>query len=184
MNVYDFDKTIYNGDSTVDFYIYCIKISPRLLIFLPGQILALLKYIFKIHSKTEFKEQFFAFLNGIKNIDDYVFNFWTKHDKKIASWYVSQKESTDVVISASPEFLLKPITQKLGIDLIASLVCSKTGKYTGLNCYGEEKVKRFLKKYPDAVIQNFYSDSHSDEHMSKIAKKSYLVTNGKINNWK
>ena len=25
MNVYDFDGTIYNGDSTIDFYLYCIK---------------------------------------------------------------------------------------------------------------------------------------------------------------
>lgn len=184
MNVYDFDKTIYDGDSTVDFYIYCIKNSPRLLIYFPRQVFALLKYLFKIHNKTEFKEQFFTFLNGINDVDTYIYDFWTKQDKKIASWYVSQKESTDVVISASPEFLLKPITQNLGIDLIASLVCSNTGKYTGLNCYGEEKVKRFFEKYPDAVIENFYSDSLSDEYLAKIAKNSYLVTNGKINNWK
>lgn len=25
MNVYDFDKTIYDGDSTIDFYFYCSK---------------------------------------------------------------------------------------------------------------------------------------------------------------
>ena len=25
MNVYDFDKTIYNGDSTLDFYFFCLK---------------------------------------------------------------------------------------------------------------------------------------------------------------
>ena len=25
MNVYDFDKTIYDGDSTLDFYIFSVK---------------------------------------------------------------------------------------------------------------------------------------------------------------
>ena len=25
MNVYDFDKTIYYGDSTADFYLFCLK---------------------------------------------------------------------------------------------------------------------------------------------------------------
>ena len=25
MNVYDFDRTIYDGDSTIDFYLYSIK---------------------------------------------------------------------------------------------------------------------------------------------------------------
>ena len=25
MNVYDFDQTIYHGDSTVDFYLYCVR---------------------------------------------------------------------------------------------------------------------------------------------------------------
>lgn len=25
MNVYDFDETIYDGDSTVDFYKYCLR---------------------------------------------------------------------------------------------------------------------------------------------------------------
>ena len=28
MNVFDFDKTIYDGDCTVDFYMYCLKKYP------------------------------------------------------------------------------------------------------------------------------------------------------------
>lgn len=30
MNVYDFDKTIYNGDSTIDFYLYSLRKKPQL----------------------------------------------------------------------------------------------------------------------------------------------------------
>ena len=28
MNVYDFDKTIYKGDSTLDFYFFCLRKKP------------------------------------------------------------------------------------------------------------------------------------------------------------
>lgn len=31
MNVYDFDKTIYAGDSTIDFYLFCLKRQPAIL---------------------------------------------------------------------------------------------------------------------------------------------------------
>ena len=30
MNVYDFDDTIYAGDSTVDFFFYCLKKKPAI----------------------------------------------------------------------------------------------------------------------------------------------------------
>ena len=44
MNVYDFDGTIYDGDSTVDFLIYMYRKHPGLMIpRLPGQCLAALR---------------------------------------------------------------------------------------------------------------------------------------------
>ena len=33
MNVYDFDKTIYNGDSTRDFYLYSLIKHPEMLTY-------------------------------------------------------------------------------------------------------------------------------------------------------
>lgn len=32
-NIYDFDKTIYDGDSTVDFFLFCLKREPILILF-------------------------------------------------------------------------------------------------------------------------------------------------------
>ena len=37
IDVYDFDGTIYDGDSTVDFWLYCLRRKPSLLRFLPHQ---------------------------------------------------------------------------------------------------------------------------------------------------
>ncbi len=31
MNVYDFDGTIYSGDSTIDFYLFCLRKQPEIL---------------------------------------------------------------------------------------------------------------------------------------------------------
>ena len=59
----------------------------------------------------------------------------------------------------------------------------KTGKFTGENCKGQEKVKRFRKKYGNAVIDDFYSDSLSDLPLARIAKRAFLVKKGKIREW-
>ena len=183
MNVYDFDKTIYNGDSTLDFYIFSIKKNLLLLRYFPKQFSGIILYHLKIINKEKYKEFFFSFLNGIKNIDDEIKKFWGKNEKKIKNWYSNQKNEKDVVISASPEWLLKPITDKLEINLIATKVDKKTGRFDSLNCYGNEKVKRFKEKFPNEEIENFYSDHHSDTPMFLIYKNAWIVKGEKIEKW-
>ena len=58
MNVYDFDKTIYDGDSTLDFYLFSLKKNPMLIRFLPVQIIGFIKYMFGLCPKLYFKEKF------------------------------------------------------------------------------------------------------------------------------
>lgn len=183
MNVYDFDKTIYDGDSTLDFYIFSIKKNLLLLRYFPKQFSGIILYYLKVINKERYKEFFFSFLNGIKNIDDEIKKFWEKNEKKIKNWYLNQKNEKDVVISASPEWLLKPITDKLEINLIATKVDKKTGKFNSLNCYGNEKVKRFKEKFPNGEIENFYSDHNSDTPMFLISKNAWIVKGEKIEKW-
>ena len=184
MNVYDFDKTIYDGDSTVDFYFYSIKRQPSLLKFLPKQAWAFTKYLFGFLTKTQFKEKFFTVFSGIKNIDDYINDFWSKNKVKIKKYYQATHFDSDVVISASPEFLLEPICLELKVQkLMASRVDKKTGKYTGENCFGEEKVKRFYELFPNEKINTFYSDSLSDTPLKKISEKAYIVQKEKLIDW-
>ena len=134
MNVYDFDKTIYDGDSTLDFYIFAVKKNLFLLKYLPKQFLGMILYYLKIINKEKYKEFFFSFLKGIKNIDKEIEEFWLRNEKKIKQWYLNQKNKEDVVISASPEWLLSPIINNLGINLIATKVDKKTGRFDSLNC--------------------------------------------------
>ncbi|MGO5135611.1 HAD-IB family phosphatase [Clostridium butyricum] len=184
MNVYDFDKTIYAGDSTLDFYFFSLKKSPMLIRFFPIQIIGFIKYMFGMYSKLQFKEKFYSFLKGIKDVDSMVELFWNENQDKIKDWYLKSKEESDVIISASPEFLLNNICRRIGIKhLIASEVNKNTGICEGENCYGEEKVLRFKKYFEKGEIKKFYSDSLSDAPISLMASERYIVSGNNILPW-
>lgn len=178
MNVYDFDKTIYKDDSTIDFYFFSLKRHPSIAFLLPSLLYAALLWSLRKINKTAFKERFYTFLTKIDDIDSELELFWDLHERKIKDFYKKKQKDDDVIISASPEFLLKPICARLGIQyLFASRVDKKTGRYDGVNCWGKEKVNRFYSAFgKDAVIDEFYSDSLSDTPLSDISKKSYIVT--------
>ncbi len=183
MNVYDFDNTIYNGDSTVDFYLYCLRKHKKIALLFPSLVVAFIKYyVLKSGNKTQFKETMYRFLKYC-DIDNDLNGFWESHNKNIKDWYISQQKDDDVIISASPEFLLNPIGEKLGFTVIASDVDKLSGKYNGVNCYYDEKVRRFHKVFPSGTIDEFYSDHYSDEPLANIAKKAFIVDKNKILNW-
>ena len=186
MNVYDFDGTIYKNDSTRDFYCYLLLHHFKVIKYIPATTIDAIKYIFGFTTKTKMKETFYHFLKCFKKGEiDYIVNdFWEKNEKKIYKWYYDVKEESDVVISASPQFLLEPICKKLKVNLICSKVNAESGDYIGINCYGEEKVRRFKEVYNDVIIENFYSDSKSDEPLARIAKNAYIVKKkGDIKKW-
>lgn len=183
MNVFDFDNTIYYGDSTRDYILWCFRHHPKTLLYIPliGYF-AMRYYIFHIGTKTEFKERMYRFLratNGEKDVEA----FWSENLKNIKPFYQRIHRDNDVIISASPEFLLKPLEKKLHITVIASKVDIRTGKYDGLNCYHTEKVKRFRERYPDGYIERFYSDSYSDEPLALLAETAYIVSGDTLTAW-
>ena len=183
MNIYDFDKTLYGSDSTMDFIFYSFRKYPGLVRFLPGIGLAAGLYAMKRIDKTAMKERFYRIFTGY-DADGLLEEFWDTHQHKIFPWYPGQQEETDIVISASPEFLLKPICERLGIrHLIASRVDSKTGKYTGANCWGPEKVIRLKDQMGITHCDKFFSDSHSDQPLADIADEAFLIKKGQIVPW-
>lgn len=181
VNLYDFDKTIYDGDSTVDFYLYCLNKKKSIIKYLPSQVWFSGLYLIKRIPKKIWKENFFVFLKEFQNIEELVDEFWKEHSKKLKSWYLIKDHSNDIIISASPTFLLMPISKQLKVKkLIATEVNPKNGKILSENCYGEEKVIRFKKEFPNAYVEEAYSDSYSDIPILKLAKKGYIVNKDKI----
>lgn len=184
MNIYDFDKTIYDGDSTKDFYFYCLKKHPKILLTIPCMAWTFFLYILGVKTKTQFKEKMYRFLSCVPDIDGDVNDFWNWNEHKIKKWYKDRKCEDDIIISASPEFLLAPICERIGIkNLIASKVDKKTGIYTGENCWGKEKVRRLYEKFPEAVCDEFYSDSLSDSPLADISGQAHIICGTDIIEW-
>lgn len=181
MNIYDFDGTIYDGDSTRDFCKFCLRERPFLIFNMIIPVMYGILFVFKLVKREKFKEKFFiAFLSRMNDADLVVQAFWETHTGKIKSWYHKQKKLTDIIISASPEFLLAPICEQLGIQLIASKVDIKTGTLLGANCRGGEKVIMFHKVFGDVSVDEFYTDTASDAPMAALADRAYIVKGDKI----
>ena len=183
MNVFDFDETIYHGDSTRDFVLFCMKRHPKALLYTPYIGYAALRYyLFHCGNKTQFKEKMYRFLKACDTEND-VESFWSTHIDGIKAYYIKMRRDDDLIISASPEFLLKPLEKKLHFTVIASRVNPADGTTTGENCYHAEKVRRLREQYPDAEIDEFYSDSYSDEPLALLAKKAYIVDGETLIEW-
>lgn len=184
MNVYDFDGTIYNGDSTVDFYLHCLREHPGLAVYVFRQGAGIIQYAARRIDTTSMKEYFFSFLRGLRNTETLVDSFWKQRWRNIGEWYLQQREKTDVVVSASPEFLLRPACKTLGITPpIATRMDPDAGRIEGQNCKGEEKVRRFLEQYPEGKIQRFYSDSLTDAPLAAMAEEAFLIKKGSLGLW-
>ncbi len=184
MNVFDFDGTIYDGDSSVDFWLFCLQKNLRLLRYFPRQIGGAVLFTLGRITKEEFKSRFFCFFAGISDIDSAVREFWGKNERKIKPWYRKMQKADDCVISASPEFVLLEICGRLGIkNLLATRVDKRTGRLLKKNCHGANKVAFFRERFGDAEIGAFYSDSKSDAPMAEMAKTAFLVKGEKITSW-
>lgn len=184
MNVYDFDQTIFSPDSSYCFVMYCLRHYPRaVLSALPETLLMGLLVLLKMADTKDLKEKVFGFLPRIDNIEEVVTAFWAENRDKIQPWYVAQRHEDDLIVSASPEFLLRPICLELGVGLIATKMDMHTGRISGLNCHDEEKVRRYRERFPNTVPEAFYSDSLSDSPMARIAERAYLVKKTVLSPW-
>lgn len=181
IDVYDFDKTIYQGDSSLDFYLFCVRKNPLILGYLLYQLWHLTKFVIKLESRTVFKSRFFRFLRTLDEPTKYVDEFWEDHYKNIKGWYTGLDHSKDVIISASPEFLLRPVSSKLKVrSLIATRMNPRTGIIKGKNCHGQEKVVRLLQTIDKPVIIKAYTDNLSDMPIMVLAKERYIVKGDKV----
>lgn len=182
IDIYDFDKTLVPFDSGSRFILYCHIHYPWCIIFTPlifgGILLALLGII----SFTSFKKFAFSFVRVIP-LEKAVNGFWNKYEKKVFPWF-KQRERYSVIISASPDFLLNEIANRLETDkLICSRHNKKTGAIIGENCRYDEKVKRLYEEFDKNEIKviDVYSDSlkHDKPIFSLSNGSCYNIVKGK-----
>lgn len=179
LDIYDFDKTLVPFDSGSLFIGYCFLHYPWIVIYIPVLFVAALLWALHIIPFTQFKKVCFGFVPLIP-LDKAVQGFWNRHEKQVYPWF-EQRQRAAVVISASPDFLLEEIQRRLGIPyLICTRHNRRTGVIIGENCRDEEKVRRFKALFPDAVVQDVYSDSYThDKPIFSLARgKCYHIEHG------
>lgn len=185
MNVYDFDNTIYDGESPIQFFFYYIGKTPYLIKYIPRVIYALVKYKAGKITVEQALDKYAPFVEGyMKSIPDIradAKDFWDKHEKNIKPFYKELQKPDDVIVTASPEITMREICSRLGINhCVGTLIDEESGKITRL-CMRSRKVPAFLSRFPDAHIDEFYTDSpKNDASLVAIADRAYKVRGNKI----
>ena len=159
MNVYDFDETVFTGDSEDHFFAYLEK--------KPGFRLVNWKYKCynflvnsKLMTKTKARQHQYAFLKRMENLEQTLEDYWDTQIKFMKPWYLKAKRDDDIIASATPEFLMVPIMKRLRLkNLVATDMDPKTGKINGEFAAGPYKVDAYVKKFKLEDMDNFYSDS-------------------------
>lgn len=179
MRVFDFDNTIYDGESSFDFFCFCLRKRKRLCIYMPLVFFNLIRYKMNLLSEEEIYKFVGKFTNFVIKNKEYstifISEFWRANEWKLKSEFLNMLCADGVIITGSPNFLMDEIRIKLGTDNICSSIYDiDTGELKFL-CFGKNKVSVFREFYPDGEIDEFYTDSKSDKPMMDIAKRVYMV---------
>lgn len=180
VDIYDFDKTMLPFDSGSRFYLYCLLRYPWIIVTLPLQAAAGLLAAVRLLPLVQAKRAFFVFIKLIP-LNKAVKSFWDKYEPVIYEFVRPQNRARfTVVISASPDFLLKEIAERLRFDaLLCSRFDPKTLKPISANCKGEEKVARFRQAFPGAQVDSVYSDSlKHDRPIFSLGRHCFHIVNG------
>jgi phosphoserine phosphatase len=181
-DLYDFDKTVYQKDCSVEFWKFCLRRRPILALMSPIQLFGVILMRFKC-TNTFGKSLMLSYIKHV-DTDRFVQDFWIENRGLINAWFEPQNRSLPAVVcSASPEFLLEGICEELGVyKMIGTKADKHSGKMLGKNCKRQEKIVRLAECFDleNTVFENAYSDSlKSDFPILSLAKNAYLVVDGK-----
>ena len=180
--VYNFDGTIYNGNSSIDFLKFCIKKNKKVLLYLPKIFIFTILFFLKIINIKKYEEKFFSFLKLFSNVNILTDEFW-QHNNKINNFFLEDISIQNIkiyVVSNSPEFLLNSyLKQFSNVYLIAPKYNLSTYKIEGVDCWEKEKTRRLFNNNK-ITIEKFYSNSFGDVSLTQKAKSVYFVNNGKL----
>jgi phosphatidylglycerophosphatase C len=133
-----------------------------------------LTFLFKGLDQTEMTSVAYSYSKKVKSLLRHgIIDNLNKHTKKGAQI---------LIVSASPEFLVKESVLHLGYSVIGTKFYQRYGKFSGLInpniCYGYGKVKAikiWLKNKPNIKFIEAWSDSESDFPMMNLADKRIWV---------
>lgn len=186
---FDFDGTITRKDTLIEFLRFAGGSARFYAVFaLYSPLLVLMKL--KLYSNHKAKEKIFAHYfkdMPLEQFDDLCCRFFEQKRQLLVfadakAQIAKHKAQGDevIIISASIENWVCHFAKSLNADrLLATKIEVKDGKITGrfltANCYGKEKVNRFLSAYPDR--DNYYliayGDSRGDKELLQFADEQH-----------
>lgn len=182
VKVFDFDNTLFKGESSYHFAIYMIRYNKKIIRFIPTILFSLVGYKLCLLSKARLESILNDFMEGVldgtNSPVDYVKPFWEKYSHRLYQDNLKLIKPDDVIISASPRFLFDGIREQLNTDkIVGTEVDFEKKRVTWFN-FGDNKVKRYKALYGDQKIDAFYTDSYNDKDMMAIADTVYIVKKG------
>lgn len=193
--IFDVDFTITKQETLFQFLLFMARKKPHIILHIPKSFLAAFSYAVRIHDEKKAKEKFISFINGLDEEEMKQFTKEFYHSKLLKVFY---KDAIDMMkklkgegykiylISASPELYINELYNIKEVDMIIGTKFRKeNNKYMnsmeGLNCKGEEKVKRLKEvlkeKQLEVDFKNscMFSDSLSDTPLLELVGKGYLI---------
>ena len=161
MKVFDFDNTLYRGESSLDFSLYMIRTHKKILLYLPVIMANAIKYKLCLVDRQKLGAEINKYMKLIirdeREIRHLVRKFWQTHADRLDADMLKRISPDDLIITA-------------GLDRIEILHFN----------FKDNKVSRFRELYGDAKIDAFYTDSYNDRALMEISDKVFLVKKGKI----
>jgi len=184
IKVFDFDNTIYRGESSVDLALFMIKNNKKILLYLPSIFVNMIKYKLCLVKKEKLIKKINNFMSAIifdrKELLELVERFWSKKIHKLDRKMLKRINRDDVIITAGPDFLIHGIKKLLNTNnIISSEIDEAKNKMKYFN-FGDNKVKRYKELYGDKRISCLFTDSYNDRALMDISDKVFIVKKGRL----
>ena len=185
MNAYDFDNTIYDGESIFDFFIFALKKDIWLIKFFPLVLFRLIEYklnllkIEKIYQTCEIIINSF-FKHSNLNYDELIEEFWKLNHKKLKQQFLEMLNEDDLIITGCPNFLINYIKDELKVKNIICTDFDLKNKKVNFICFNKNKVIAYKNKFKNKKINKFYTDSLADIPFMELSSEVYLVNKNNV----
>ncbi|MCR5601159.1 MAG: haloacid dehalogenase-like hydrolase [Ruminococcus sp.] len=184
MKVFDFDNTIYRGESSVDLALFMIKNNKKILLYLPSVFYNMIKYKLCLVKKEKLLKKINNFMSKIivdrQELMDSIEQFWKKKLHKLDRDMLKRIKEDDVIITAGPDFLIHGIKKLLNTkNIISSEIDDEKNEMKYFN-FGDNKVRRYKEIYGNKRINCLFTDSYNDRALMDIADKVFIVKKGKL----
>lgn len=113
MKGFDFDNTLYRGESSLDFSLYMIRTHKKILLYLPVIMANAIKYKLCLVDKEKLGAEINKYMKLIirdkYEIRRLVKTFWQTHAGRLDANMLRRVGPNDLIITAGPDFLLDGI---------------------------------------------------------------------------